>query len=107
MRDRRWEDDLVVAVTADHATPSSGALYHSGEAVPLVVLGGAPGVDAVSAFNERACGDGLLGQITGVDLMPVMLNAADRTGFLGDRLTGRRMVARPRREDVEPLPPRD
>jgi 2,3-bisphosphoglycerate-independent phosphoglycerate mutase len=106
VRGRRWEDDLVIAVTADHATPSSGVLYHSGEAVPLAVLGGAPGVDAVSTFRECACGGGLLGQLVGTDLLPVLLNAADRTGFLGDRLTGRRMVARPSRDDVEPLLPR-
>jgi 2,3-bisphosphoglycerate-independent phosphoglycerate mutase len=103
---RRWKDDLVIAVTADHATPSSGGLYHSGEAVPLVVLGGVPGVDAVTAFNEGACGNGLLGQLVGTDLLPVLLNAADRTGFLGDRLTGRLMIARPSRSDVEPLSPR-
>jgi 2,3-bisphosphoglycerate-independent phosphoglycerate mutase len=103
---RRWEEDLVVAVTADHATPSSGGLYHSGESVPLAVLGGAPGVDTVRSFSESACGGGLLGQLTGTDLLPVLLNAADRTGFLGDRLTGRRMVARPGRADVAPLRPR-
>jgi 2,3-bisphosphoglycerate-independent phosphoglycerate mutase len=103
---RCWDDDLVVAVTADHATPTSGPLYHSGEAVPLVVLGGAPGVDTVQSFNETACGSGLLGQLVGTDLLPVLLNAADRTGFLGDRLTGRRMVARPSRADVSPLVPR-
>ncbi|MEI8080447.1 MAG: alkaline phosphatase family protein [Actinomycetes bacterium] len=103
---RIWGPELVVAVTADHATPSSGGLYHSGEAVPLVVVGGAAGSDGVSAFCESACGAGVLGQIVGTDLMPVLLNAADRTGFLGDRLTGRLMVARPRREDVEPLAPR-
>ena len=107
VRGRRWEEDLVIAVTADHATPSSGELYHSGEAVPLLVLGGAPGVDGVSSFGESACGSGLLGQLVGTDLMPVLLNAADRTGFLGDRLTGRRMVARPSQADVEPLAPRE
>jgi 2,3-bisphosphoglycerate-independent phosphoglycerate mutase len=103
---RCWDGDLVVAVTADHATPTSGPLYHSGEAVPLAVLGGAPGVDAVQSFNETACGSGLLGQLVGTDLLPVLLNAADRTGFLGDRLTGRRMVARPSRADISPLVPR-
>jgi 2,3-bisphosphoglycerate-independent phosphoglycerate mutase len=103
VRGRKWEDDLVIAVTADHATPSSGDLYHSGEAVPLVILGGAPGVDSVCAFDESACGGGLLGQLAGTDLLPVMLNAADRTGFLGDRLTGRQMIARPGPDDVETL----
>jgi 2,3-bisphosphoglycerate-independent phosphoglycerate mutase len=103
VQSRPWERDIVVAVTADHATPSSGPLYHSGEAVPLAVLGGAPGVDGVREFGESACGAGLLGQLVGTDLMPVLLNAADRTGFLGDRLTGRELVSRAGRDDVEPL----
>lgn len=102
---RPWGDDLVIAVTADHATPSSGALYHSGEAVPLAVVGGAAGTDGVMSFGESACGAGLLGQLRGTDLMPVLLNAADRTGFLGDRLTGLDMVSRPTRDDVTPLLP--
>jgi 2,3-bisphosphoglycerate-independent phosphoglycerate mutase len=32
-------DDLLVAVTADHSTPSDSTLIHSGEPVPVVLVG--------------------------------------------------------------------
>ena len=70
-RARPWEEDIVVAVTADHATPSSGPLIHSGEAVPLVMIGGAAGRDDITAFGEWACRGGWLGQLAGADLMPL------------------------------------
>jgi len=47
--------DLLVVVTGDHATPSSGPLIHSGEAIPILLAGG-PNVlsDLVTTFHERA-----------------------------------------------------
>jgi hypothetical protein len=55
--------------------------------VPLLVAG--PGVlaDDVQSFGERDCAAGLLGRLLGPDLMPVLLNAADRPLFLGSRPT--------------------
>ena len=48
-------ENLLVVVTGDHATPSSGPLIHSGEAAPLLIAGG-PNVlaDHVTSFDERA-----------------------------------------------------
>lgn len=79
-------EDLLVVVTGDHATPSSGPLIHSGEAVPIVITGG-PNVlsDHVKAFNERAAIVGGLGRIQSVDLMPVLLNLTDRIRLHGVR----------------------
>jgi 2,3-bisphosphoglycerate-independent phosphoglycerate mutase len=103
VRERVWERDLVVAITADHATPSAGPLYHSGEAVPLLVLGGAAGADDVTAFGERSCMAGMLGNVRGSDLMPVLLNAADRCVSTGERFTRARQWAQPRTEDLVAL----
>lgn len=79
--------EAVVAVTGDHATPPVPALIHSGDPVPLIVAG--PGVrpDRVRRFGELDCAEGLLGRLWGSDLMPVLLNAADRPLFLGSRPT--------------------
>jgi 2,3-bisphosphoglycerate-independent phosphoglycerate mutase len=85
--ERLLAGDLVVVVTGDHGTPASGPLYHSGDAVPLLVCGGAAGRDGVAAFRERDCLHGALGHVTGRDLMPLALNAADRTAFLAERYT--------------------
>jgi 2,3-bisphosphoglycerate-independent phosphoglycerate mutase len=80
-------DRAIVCVTGDHATPASPEVIHSGDPVPLVVTG--PGVrsDDVTSFGERECAGGILGQLRGPDLMPVLLNAADRPLFLGSRPT--------------------
>ncbi|MBI3300651.1 MAG: 2,3-bisphosphoglycerate-independent phosphoglycerate mutase [Deltaproteobacteria bacterium] len=78
--------DLFVVVTGDHATPSSGPLIHSGEAVPLLIAGG-PNVlaDDVKEFHERAAIHGGLGRVYGADLMPILLNLTDRVRLHGVR----------------------
>jgi len=88
---------VVVAVTADHSTPSAGPLIHCGEPVPLVVCG--PGVrrDAVTRFDEVAAAGGALGHPRGTELMRVLQNAMDRA-----RLAGIRETADPR--DFWPAP---
>jgi 2,3-bisphosphoglycerate-independent phosphoglycerate mutase len=79
-------EDLLVVVTGDHATPSSGPLIHSGEAIPLTIAGG-PNVlvDEVKSFHERAAIAGGLGRIHGAELMPVLLNLTDRIRLHGVR----------------------
>ena len=80
------QSDLLVVVTGDHATPSSGPLIHSGEAVPILIAGG-PNVlsDPVTAFHERAVIRGGLGHIRGTDVMPLLLNLTDRIRLHGVR----------------------
>ena len=79
--------DAIVCVTGDHATPASPDVIHSGDPVPLLVAGPGVRADAVSSFGELESVAGLLGQLRGSDLMPVLLNAADRPLFLGSRPT--------------------
>ena len=80
-------DRAIVCVTGDHATPASPAVIHSGDPVPLLVAGPGVRADAVTSFGELDCAAGMLGQLRGLDLMPVLLNAADRPLFLGSRPT--------------------
>jgi 2,3-bisphosphoglycerate-independent phosphoglycerate mutase len=80
-------DRAVVCVTGDHATPASPEVIHSGDPVPLVIAGPGVRADAVQSFGELDCSRGILGQLRGPDLMPVLLNAADRPLFLGSRPT--------------------
>ena len=79
--------DAVVCVTGDHATPASPQVIHSGDPVPLVVAGPGVRADGVDEFGELTCARGILGHLRGPDLMPVLLNAADRPLFLGSRPT--------------------
>jgi len=97
-------DRAVVCVTGDHATPASPEVIHSGDPVPLLVAGPGVRADAVTSFGELDCSAGILGQLRGPDLMPVLLNAADRPLFLGSRPTPDDGAdGYPDRELLEPL----
>ena len=80
-------DRAVVCVTGDHATPASPDVIHSGDPVPFVLAGPGVRADDVDRFGELPCARGILGQLRGADVMPVLLNAADRPLFLGSRPT--------------------
>jgi 2,3-bisphosphoglycerate-independent phosphoglycerate mutase len=75
----------IVCVTGDHATPASPDVIHSGDPVPVVVAGPGVRADSVESFGELQFAAGILGRLQGSDLMPVLLNAADRPLFLGSR----------------------
>jgi 2,3-bisphosphoglycerate-independent phosphoglycerate mutase len=77
----------VVCLTGDHATPASPEVIHSGDPVPLLVAGPGVRADSVESFGELECSHGILGHLRGPDLMPVLLNAADRPLYLGSRPT--------------------
>ncbi len=77
----------IVCVTGDHATPTYPEVIHSGDPVPFLVAGPGVRADAVEQFGELDCAAGILGQLRGPDMMPVLLNAADRPLFLGSRPT--------------------
>lgn len=80
------KDDLLVVVTADHSTPSSSALIHSGEPVPVSFAGTGIRRDAVTAFDEVNSATGCMGLLRGRELMLMVLNCAARSVLLGHRL---------------------
>jgi 2,3-bisphosphoglycerate-independent phosphoglycerate mutase len=80
-------DRAVVCVTGDHATPAYPDVIHSGDPVPFIVAGPGVRADRVREFGESSCSAGILGHLRGPDMMPVLLNAADRPLFLGSRPT--------------------
>jgi 2,3-bisphosphoglycerate-independent phosphoglycerate mutase len=80
-------DRAIVCVTGDHATPAYPDVIHSGDPVPFVVAGPGVRADRVREFGEATCAEGIFGHLRGPDMMPVLLNAADRPLFLGSRPT--------------------
>jgi 2,3-bisphosphoglycerate-independent phosphoglycerate mutase len=80
-------DRAVVCVTGDHCTPASPEVIHSGDPVPFVLSGPGVRADSTRAFGELDCAAGILGHLRGSDVMPVLLNAADRPLYLGSRPT--------------------
>ncbi|WP_461208633.1 alkaline phosphatase family protein [Desulfocurvus sp. DL9XJH121] len=77
------DPDLVLALTADHSTPSSGPLVHSGEPVPLAFAGPGVRVDAVARFDEVSAATGALGTVRGLEFMYLVLNYLDRAKLMG------------------------
>ena len=80
-------DRAIVCVTGDHATPTYADVIHSGDPVPFLLAGPGVRADPVESFGELDCAGGILGHLRGPDMMPVLLNAADRPLFLGSRPT--------------------
>jgi len=67
--------DTIVAVTADHATPCV-LKSHSADPVPLLLAGGGVPPDGTKTFGEREAARGGVGQLLGVDIMPLLARAA-------------------------------
>ncbi len=88
--------DVVIAATADHATPSRGPMLHAGDSVPLAVSASTVRRDAVTTFGERSAAAGTLGPLRARDVLPVLLNLADRARFLGGRATADAGLGPPR-----------
>jgi 2,3-bisphosphoglycerate-independent phosphoglycerate mutase len=82
-----WKrDDLLVVITADHSTPSSSTLIHSGEPVPVVLVGPNVRRDKIAAFDEISAAAGCLGLLRGKELMLMIINYSNRSTLLGHRL---------------------
>jgi 2,3-bisphosphoglycerate-independent phosphoglycerate mutase len=79
------DPETLLVVTADHATNSAGQMIHSGETVPLTMIGKYPRVDEVSRFDEVSCAIGGLGMVQGRELLYLILNFLDRGKLLGLR----------------------
>ncbi|NMO89360.1 alkaline phosphatase family protein [Actinomycetospora sp. TBRC 11914] len=94
-------DRAVVAVTGDHATPSTGGVLHTGDPTPLVVAGPTVRPDPVTAFGEGPAASGWYGTVRAAELLPLLFGHANRPVFLGHRATARRTLALP--DDPEPM----
>lgn len=79
------DPENLLVVTSDHSTPSVGTLVHSGETVPLAIVGRYVRRDGVSAFGEVEAARGALGIVRGPELILLILNFMDRAKLTGLR----------------------
>jgi 2,3-bisphosphoglycerate-independent phosphoglycerate mutase len=79
--------DLITVVTADHTTPSTEDVVHSGAPVPVTMVGDPVRRDSVEAAGERSAARGGLGRIRGRDLLRLSRAGADRILLDGLRRT--------------------
>ncbi|UCE39682.1 MAG: 2,3-bisphosphoglycerate-independent phosphoglycerate mutase [Thermoplasmata archaeon] len=74
--------NTCVAVTADHSTPVS-VRNHSGDPVPLAIVGPGVRVDDVTSYDEISMAKGDLGRIRGKDLLPILLDIVNKSEMYG------------------------
>ncbi len=77
------DPETLLVVTADHTTPSSGPLIHSGETVPLALCGRGVRRDGVERYDEVSAALGALGQVRGRELLLLVLNHLGRAKLQG------------------------
>ncbi len=75
-------DHTHIAITSDHTTASTNG-KHTGDPVPLLVVGPTIRNDDVTEFSERTCAKGALGHILGMAIMPILMNGLDRSPMFG------------------------
>ena len=92
----------IVAVTGDHATPSTAEVLHTGDPSPLLIAGPTVRSDTVTEFGERAARTGWYGVVRAAELLPLLFGHANRPVFLGHRATPRLTLALP--DCPEPMP---
>lgn len=68
-------NEYLIIVTADHSTPCV-LKAHSDDPVPLLIAGGGLSPDNVQVFTEEACKKGEIGEISGPELMPLIIKHA-------------------------------
>ncbi|MFC6784656.1 alkaline phosphatase family protein [Halobaculum halobium] len=83
----RDDPDLVTVVTADHTTPSTEDVVHSGEPVPVTMVADPVRVDDVEAVGERPAARGGFRDVRGRELLKAARAAADRVMLDGLRRT--------------------
>ena len=80
-----WFDlpkNTLLIVTGDHSTACEFK-DHVAEPIPIMFYGASVRVDDVMEFNERACAKGGLGFMTGMDIMPEVMNLLGRAHLIG------------------------
>lgn len=78
-----YNDDVLLVVTSDHSTPSSGPMIHSGEPVPIMFVGQGVRRDNVEQFDEVSVCSGALSCLRGPEVMHMILNYLDRARLRG------------------------
>lgn len=85
--DKLVDPKFLVVVTADHSTPSSGEMLHSGEPVPIIFCGEEVRRDKVRSYDEINAAQGCMGLLRGKEFMGMILNYLDRARLFGFRET--------------------
>jgi 2,3-bisphosphoglycerate-independent phosphoglycerate mutase len=79
------DPNILTVVAADHSTPSSGPMIHSGEPVPVIMHGETIRRDQVQAYDEISAACGCLSLMRDTELFQTVLNGLNKAKLQGIR----------------------
>lgn len=79
---KNLSNNVILTILSDH-TSSCDYGDHTADPTPIVIWGEGLFSDDVTVFTERAMANGMIRRITGQDVMPIILNAMDRSEKFG------------------------
>ncbi len=74
---------ILLVLTGDHSTPCA-LKRHSADPVPIMMVGEGVRTDQVAQFGERAAAQGGLGRLTGLMIMPEIINLLGLSPLIGN-----------------------
>lgn len=73
----------TIAITGDHATPSTGGIMHSAHPTSIILVGPHVHPDEITKCGERSHKTGDIGKILASDILPLMSHYSHRASFKG------------------------
>ena len=85
----------TIAITGDHATPSTGGIMHSAHPTSMILVGPHVHPDEQTICGERSHKSGDLGKIMASDILPLMSHYSHRASFKGHATGSSETIALP------------
>jgi len=86
---------VTIAITGDHATPTSGGMMHSAHPTSLILAGPHVSPDATDACSEQIHATGDLGIVQASDILSLLAHYSHRAAFIGHNIGAHRTMALP------------
>ena len=86
---------VTIAITGDHATPTSGGMMHSAHPTSFVLAGPHVSPDETSACSEQIHATGDLGIVQASDIISLLAHYSHRAAFIGHNIGAHRTMALP------------
>ena len=86
---------VTIAITGDHATPTSGGMMHSAHPTSLILTGPHVSPDVTSVCSEQIHATGDLGNVQASDILALLAHYSHRAAFIGHNIGARRTIALP------------
>jgi 2,3-bisphosphoglycerate-independent phosphoglycerate mutase len=86
---------VTIAITGDHATPTSGGMMHSAHPTSFILAGPHVSPDETSVCSEQIHATGDLGIVQASDIISLLAHYSHRAAFIGHNIGAHRTMALP------------